>query len=317
MVVVVFALLAPRTRADDVELKGGTKLVGTILAQTDTHVRLLTPKGSELKLAKADIAAIRKDADAPRPGEWVRFRRKGKYGGDLQVAVVHMLAPDGRRVDLLSAVHIADPAYWTIIRQHLETAEVVLFELIKPRGVSAADVLRRRRESGRASSGLQAKLARWFHLEFQLDAINYDRPHFIHADVETEQHATQKTKLPKELAPLKLMLDQVGPYLDKFMGDDNDPKAVRLRKQYKNVSARVLGTLGSRAAVLFGPRLKKALIDDRNAIVAKRLAELPPHHRNVTIFYGAAHMKDIEERLTKAGYKRAGGRWINAWDVPD
>ena len=122
-------LLLP-VHADEVILKGGTRLSGTVLIRDDHGLRLLTPEGTEIRVAAADISTVVKSQDAPQSGEWIRFKKGKKYGGDLQVALVHFLAPGtGRRVDLLSAVHIADPEYWTDVRRHLETAEVVLFEL--------------------------------------------------------------------------------------------------------------------------------------------------------------------------------------------
>ena len=53
------------------------------------------------------------------------------------------------------------------------------------------------------------KLARWFNLEFQLDTINYDRPHFVHADLEIGRPLAdgEKGTLPKELRGLQQDLD--------------------------------------------------------------------------------------------------------------
>ena len=47
----------------------------------------------------------------------------------------------------------------------------------------------------------------------------------------------------------------------------------------------------------------------------RRLDELPAGTRSVAIFYGAAHLSDLEKRLVERGYVRAGGRWVTAWDV--
>lgn len=315
-------LLFLPAHADEVILKGGTRLGGTVLTRDDKGLRLLTQEGTEIRVAAADISTVVKHDDAPQSGEWIRFKRGKRYGGDLQVALVHFLAPgSGRRVDLLSAVHIADPAYWVDVRRHLEAAEVVLFEWVKPKGVSVSELLKRKRmqRSEGALSGLQVKLARWFNLQFQLDAINYDRPHFVHADLEVGRPLAdgEKGTLPKELRGLQQMLEMIGPALDKMMGDDTNPRQLKLRRHYKNVSARMLGGLGNNAALLFGPKVQKALLIDRNTIALNKLAGLPSHHRNVTIFYGGAHMADIAERLLKKGYTRAGGRWLNAWHIPD
>ena len=33
------------------------------------------------------------------------------------------------------------------------------------------------------------------------------------------------------------------------------------------------------------------------------------------IFYGAAHLPDMEHRLEQRGYQRTGERWVTAWDI--
>ena len=33
------------------------------------------------------------------------------------------------------------------------------------------------------------------------------------------------------------------------------------------------------------------------------------------IFYGAAHLSEMESEMEKKGYHRTGERWMNAWDI--
>jgi hypothetical protein len=38
--------------------------------------------------------------------------------------------------------------------------------------------------------------------------------------------------------------------------------------------------------------------------------------RKLGIFYGGAHMPDLEKRLlTQLGFKRLGHRWLTAWNI--
>jgi hypothetical protein len=60
--------------------------------------------------------------------------------------------------------------------------------------------------------------------------------------------------------------------------------------------------------VLVGERNRVALevMDKQIAAGKKRLA----------IFYGAAHLADMEARLLKKGFKRTQTEWLKAWNLP-
>ena len=66
-------------------------------------------------------------------------------------------------------------------------------------------------------------------------------------------------------------------------------------------------------------RLMKVLLERRNAVVFRDLRKVlrgkqPPAH--VVLFYGAAHMPDLEERITKKlGYRFVGEEWLRAFGV--
>ena len=63
----------------------------------------------------------------------------------------------------------------------------------------------------------------------------------------------------------------------------------------------------------------RALLEDRNAIVFRDLRKVlkqkkPP--KSIVVFYGAAHMPDLEERIVeKLGFKPAGDEWLTAFGV--
>ena len=59
--------------------------------------------------------------------------------------------------------------------------------------------------------------------------------------------------------------------------------------------------------VIITERNRKALeIFDRRVAAGRR---------NLGIFYGAAHLSEMEKDLEKRGYRRTGERWLTAWDV--
>ena len=59
------------------------------------------------------------------------------------------------------------------------------------------------------------------------------------------------------------------------------------------------------------------IIGDRNAKCIKVLRkQVKKGRKNIGVFYGAAHNPDLEARLLKMGYAKAGQEWLTAWDVP-
>ena len=62
---------------------------------------------------------------------------------------------------------------------------------------------------------------------------------------------------------------------------------------------------------------ERILIDDRNEEVIRILErEIAKGNRRIGIFYGAAHMRDLERRLmTEHGMRRDNVEWMAAWDL--
>lgn len=59
------------------------------------------------------------------------------------------------------------------------------------------------------------------------------------------------------------------------------------------------------------------IISDRNErCLGVMHRELAGGHRNLGIFYGAAHFPDLEKRLLDLGFKRTNQEWLTAWNIP-
>ena len=60
------------------------------------------------------------------------------------------------------------------------------------------------------------------------------------------------------------------------------------------------------------------ILTERNDVALKVLKkELASGHKKLSIFYGAAHLPDMKEKMLKDfGYKHTGTKWIVAWDLP-
>jgi hypothetical protein len=79
--------------------------------------------------------------------------------------------------------------------------------------------------------------------------------------------------------------------------------------------ARMLAKVETIGAELgFGP--DSVIVGERNRVALEIFdREVKAGRNNLGIFYGAAHLPDMEARLEKRGFHRAGERWITAWDI--
>lgn len=60
-----------------------------------------------------------------------------------------------------------------------------------------------------------------------------------------------------------------------------------------------------------------SIIGERNRHALEVMdTEMKAGKKRLAIFYGAAHLPDMEERLLKRGFKLHKTEWIKAWDIP-
>jgi hypothetical protein len=59
------------------------------------------------------------------------------------------------------------------------------------------------------------------------------------------------------------------------------------------------------------------IVVERNKVAMDVLnKQMAKGHRRLGIFYGAAHLTDMEQRLLAMGFKREKAEWLTAWDLP-
>lgn len=309
-------------RADEVELQGGTRVAGDVLERGDAGVRLLLPAGDEVTLAPGDVKRVTVLEGAPGGGTFLRFVEDGPRPG-LEAGVAHYVKAGAPRVDLVGAVHAADAAYFRAVQALLDRADLVLYEMVKKEG---ADPWAKPTDAERAQSPVskfQATLAKAFELAFQLDEIDYRRRHFVHADMTAEEFlAKGGGALTKEMAA---MIAKVGPLLEmaaRMLNPSPDAapatqaSARAMRTTVKRTLGAMLASAGTKGGGLLGGLGGDDLILGRRNDVAMGVFDAQPTNvRSIAIFYGAAHMPDLEQRLLARGYARAGGHWVTAWDV--
>jgi hypothetical protein len=253
----------------------------------------------------------------------------------LEVAL-RRLAPvrgrGGADLWLVAVTHIGTSNYYTALQDFLDEQTVVLFEAIR-----SGDGPPVRHEG----YSLQVDLARALGLTFQLDAINYERPHFRNSDLSLEQLARVfggTTNEPAQPAPGSrpqagavefdaLVQAMSGEGLLgglARLGVSLLAASPRLQAATKVALIEVLGQLPNDLTQIAGlppglQRLLRVLVEERNeAVVRDTRAALArrPAPASVAVFYGAGHMADLEHRLCRAlGYQPVEDRWLTAFGV--
>ncbi len=92
----------------------------------------------------------------------------------------------GPIVDLISAVHVGEKAYYKALDKAFENYDVVLYELVAPEGTRVPKGGGERRG---VVSGIQGGMKDILKLEFQLEQVDYTKKNFVHADMSPDQFA--------------------------------------------------------------------------------------------------------------------------------
>ena len=282
------------------------------------------------RLAIASLLAmhcclLRADEKKAAPPDYVRFVEDDK-GARLQTAAARFENGKGVTVDLIGAVHIADKAYYDALNARFKKHQVVLYELV---GGEFKDRPKTKESDAGARlqwvGWLQEKMRTSLALTGQLEGIDYTAKNFVHADMGTgEFFATQETKGESFLGLLfKTWTAQMAMEADGDLPDqpglakvleilcrkDSPTELKRIvGREFDKVEKLMAGVEADGGTVLIGERNRVALeVLDR--IIAKG-------EKDIGIFYGAAHLPDMEKRLVAKGFKKKSVEWMTAWDLP-
>lgn len=258
----------------------------------------------------------------PTISDFARFVDAGEQRGQFEVAVVRYRHPSRDvTVDLVSAVHVGDQGYYDTLSKRFEGYDALLYELVAPEGTKPV--------AGEGGASFVSILQTWMkntlELQFQLDAIDYHKPNFVHADVSpadmqrmwAERGESIWTLLWRVIA-MSGQIQQEGTTMsthDLFAALFAKDRARRLKyllaQQLESIE-QALAVFGdgenASDSVLVGARNQKAL--------AVMDAEIGRGRKRLGIFYGAAHMPDIEQRLQRErGFRFERHEWLPAWLV--
>ncbi len=263
---------------------------------------------------------------AEEPTNFIRFVEEDK-SDSLQTAVVSYESPQKAKVDLVGAIHIADKAYFDALNVRFKGYEAVLYELVGPsfeeRGKPEA---KKAAQKMQWVGQLQTMMRDTLKLHGQLEGIDYTAKNFVHADMDLSQFTQTQTQKQESFLSLYLKAAQAQKEVNEKRGVNSDAAGMvmllkiltmkdsstelkrMIAQEFDSVEDIMAGMETGDGTVLVGERNKVALgvMDKEIAAGKKRIA----------IFYGAAHLGDMEERLLKKGFKRTKVEWLKAWDLP-
>lgn len=241
----------------------------------------------------------------------------------LQMAIVRYVPKNDEQllaVDLVSAIHIADLSYYEELNTRFEDYDVLLYELVAPKDATAH---RRSERSNGVLSSTQIGMTKLLDLSFQLDGINYDRANFVHADLSPDELRVQMQQRGESFYVYfwRLFFAAIDDYAQDPLGirDMEVLGAAISRGQndaFKSLMAHEMTNLEAQRDVL-GDDSSNAIIGARNQRAIDVLKEqIALGEQRIGIFYGAAHMPDLEERLLdQLGLTYSETLWVDAWQL--
>ena len=276
-------------------------------------------------LSVMQSAPLSADQKKSAPPDFVRFVEDEK-GARLQTAVARFESDKGALVDLIGAVHIADKTYYDTLNARFKTYESVLYELVGGEFRDRAKTIQS--ESGEHLqwvSWLQETMRSSLALTGQIEGIDYTANNFVHADMDTGEFiGTQKAKGESFLglffkawtAQMSLAADGDLPdqpglakVLEILCRKDSPTELKRLvGREFDQVEKLMAGVEAAGGTVIIGERNRVAI-----EVLDRILAQ---GRTKIAIFYGAAHLADMEQRLVARGFRRTAIEWMTAWDLP-
>ena len=241
----------------------------------------------------------------------------------LQMSIVSYVPDDDDRlltVDLVSAIHIGDASYYAELNDRFRDYDVLLYELVAPKDAAASNQIERKNG---VLSTTQIGMTKMLDLTFQLDGIDYDRANFVHADLSPDELREKMDERGESLYVYFWRL--VFASLDEYAKDPLGLKNMQLMgaalssgqdDSFKTLIAYEMTNLEAQRDML-GDDSSNAIIGARNQrAIDVLLHEIDGGAERIGIFYGAAHMPDLEERLLdQLGLTYSETDWVDAWQL--
>lgn len=266
------------------------------------------------------------------PTEFVRFVEDAD-GARLQTGMATYRNKSGVSVDLIGAIHVADKAYYEKLNERFTHYDAVLYEMV---GGPIEKREKRNRQTAPTSDEQAETVAAhrlsWLHslydrmqssleLESQMVIVDYRKPNFVHADMSVVQF----TSLQKERSEsfLSLWWKAVQSQMDQ--PQTSQPGVVKIleilcRQDSATELKRLIGrSFDQMESIMAGMEVGDGtvILTERNKVVLAAMEkQIAAGKKELGIFYGAAHLPDMEKRLLSMDFVLQKSEWLTAWDLP-
>jgi hypothetical protein len=264
--------------------------------------------------------------DPQESATFVRLRRDAdQQPVALETAIARFVGQDQATdakvvVDLVGAIHVGDKTYYAALNQRFRRYDAVLYELV---AAENANVPQPGQSPGTAVGGVQVGMKSMLALEFQLDCIDYKAKNMVHADMSPEEF--QETMKQRNESFLGMFFRVMGRSFGEQAKDPTRSSDLKLltamfakdrAQQLKLVMAEQFAEMEGAGDMFGGPEGSTILTERNKKALEVLRRELGKGKKKLAIFYGAAHLPDLRERL-EADFrlKRTHTDWLPAWSL--
>jgi hypothetical protein len=229
--------------------------------------------------------------------------------------------PDDMYVDLISAVHVADKSYYKNLNELFKTYDVVLYELVAEEGTRVGD--KKATEGKSLLSSVQQSMKEILGLSFQLEEVDYSPKNFVHADISPEDFKKSMDEKGESFVSMFMRMWLVG--LQQQVTNPNAVNNVQLMSAlFSSNRERDLKIIAAKQFMEMDPVMNALEGDNGSTIVTARnlkalkvlRQEIEKGNKTFAIFYGAAHMPEMEEVMMREfKLKPDQVNWVDAWDL--
>ena len=262
-------------------------------------------------------------------GDYIRVKETETVA-KLQTAVIRY-ERDGKQVDLIGAIHLADRRYYDFLNKHFEDYEVILFEMVggeKLRGEKEPEAIRQlklevdtdpeKEENAHGLGGLREvyqSMEKALGLVGQSAVIDYTAKNFVHADLTLKEFGALQKDRGESLVGF---LINIGMKAERPKNKPNSLLLMRgiLAGRSDLVKLEMMQTMAEGDKQIDSLAGESVIISDRNIRCMEVMdQQLAAGQEKIGIFYGAAHFTDMRKRMEERGFKKVSTKWLTAWEV--
>lgn len=269
--------------------------------------------------------AKKADAKATAEDNFIRVSRDKKGNPLTMDTAIARYQPAGGKhagvtIDLIGAVHIGEKPYYDALNKKFEDYDVLLYELVAPPNTRIPKGAKG--SSGHPVAAMQAGMKSMLGLDHQLECVDYTKDNFVHADMSPDEFTQSMKDRGESVAQMIFRAMGAGMAQQATGKQSNDMEMLaalfsknRAQKMRLAMAAQ-FEDLDAQTMIFDGPN-GSTILTERNRKAFEVLAQqLEAGKKKIGIFYGAAHLPDMQKRLAEDfGMKRVELSWLPAWTL--